>query len=419
MKARNRIIMSITLILSLILLTAVPAASVGLGVSPQEFVIEDALRGNIYQETITVFNPDDVENTYGLSVSDNFIDWVKYYYPDNPDKQITSLTISARSNQSILVEIAIPADAPNGNYKGQLQVKTSTGEAGEMGDSSGVGVGMQIPVMLDVTVTGTQIISGVVGNMKVEDTEVGYPLRIGVVFENTGNVAVKPLINTIILYNDQDVADLSIGDTQVPIRKSQVIEMEWDTTGTPPDKYSAKVEVILNGEVLAEEVLDFEILPLGTFSRSGELKGIEIEGSKIVNMTSKIKATFFNSGQIDAMAGFSGEVYLGGNLIDVITSDQLLVRKGHEEILTAYFKPELPGEYTILGHVNFEGKKSEIKEVSLVVEELTDITLSPAENDENQDGSNSPIMVYAIIGVVMAALVCVIGVVAVKKRKSG
>jgi len=67
-------------------------------------------------------------------------------------------------------------------------------------------VGMQVPILVHIEVTGTQVITGNVNDILADDVEVGYPLRLIVIFQNTGNVAAAPLIEATITYNGEDVA---------------------------------------------------------------------------------------------------------------------------------------------------------------------------------------------------------------------
>jgi hypothetical protein len=402
----------------------------GLGVTPPELTITDALRGNTYEENIIVFNTDNVTHNYGLTTTDSLASWVSYYLPDDPDTAITSIEVAGRDengvgSKAVLVKIAIPADTPNGAYDGQLLVTGIPEEAG----SSGVGVGMEVPVLVHIEVTGTQIISGKVSDILAEDVEVGYPLRIIVMFQNTGNVAEAPTIETTITYRGEDVANFISDSTQVAPGKAGNIEVEWDTTGYGgPEavEYTAKVVVSLNGEVLKQKAIVFNILPLGQLTRSGEITDVTIEGSTVVGITCKVEATFKNTGQIDTNVYFTGEAYLGDTFIQVITSDTLLVKRGQEGVLTAYYNPEQGGDITLKIQANYEGKLSEIKEVAVKVIILHDITLSPKPSEEAQTQASSTALatqsqssapLYGAVGAIVVIIAGIFGVGTLRKRK--
>jgi len=405
-----------------LLMTAVPAAAaVGVGVTPPFLDIDDALRGTTYEEYITAFNTDNSSaNTYGLAASGDISGWVSYYLPDSPDTAITSIDIPASGTQTILVKIAIPADTPNGAYDGMLSITATAKAPGE----NGVNVSVDAPVVVTIQVTGTQNISGKVNDILAYDVEVGYPLRLIVMFENTGNVEAAPLIEAAIVYQDIEVDTFSSNSTKVAAGTTGNLEAEWDTTGNAPAEYTAKVTVSLDGKVLMQKDVPFNILPLGELTRSGDLKDVFIDNAAIVGKPLKVQATFANTGQIDTNVYFTGEVYLEGNLIQVMTSDTLLVRPGQQEVLTAYFTPEQAGDLNIKVQANYEGKKSNIEEINIrgiAVKDIvsptksSEVTSTTATTTETQSSSSLPI--YAAAGAVVVVLGGIFGVGAIRKRR--
>jgi len=78
-------------------------------------------------------------------------------------------------------------------------------------------------------------------------------------------------------------------------------------------------------------------------------------------------ANFENTGEIDTMAKFKGEIYHEGNLLDVLESDEMFVEAGETANLVSYYKIMEPGSYTIRGRVLYSGKETEEKEVSFSV----------------------------------------------------
>jgi len=287
-----------------------------------------------------------------------------------------------------------------------------------------VSVGVEAPVVVTIQVTGTQNISGRVSDILAYDVEVGYPLRLIVMFENTGNVVAAPLIEATIAYKGTDIASFSSNNTIVAAGKAGNLEAEWDTTGNAPTEYTAKVTVTLDGNVLMQKDVPFNILPLGELTRSGELKDIIIDNAAIVSKPLKVQATFANTGQIDTNVYFTGEVYLEGNLIQVMTSDTLLVKHGQQEVLTAYFTPEQAGDLNIKAQATFEGKKSNIQEINITAIALGDIVSPPKSSEvitttatttETQSSSSLPI--YAAAGAVVVALGGIFGVGVYRKSK--
>ena len=86
-----------------------------------------------------------------------------------------------------------------------------------------------------------------------------------------------------------------------------------------------------------------------------------------MNIVIKVVAHFKNTGEIDTMAKFKGEIYHEGNLLDVLESEEMFVEVGETANLVSYYKILKPGNYTIRGRVYYAGKETEEKEVSFSV----------------------------------------------------
>lgn len=82
-----------------------------------------------------------------------------------------------------------------------------------------------------VEVVGEQILTGNVRSISAQDTEVGYPLRIKVDFENTGNVNAKPEIKTAILKDGIEIDSFTHTKACVKPGLRSIISVEWNTTG--------------------------------------------------------------------------------------------------------------------------------------------------------------------------------------------
>ena len=119
----------------------------------------------------------------------------------------------------------------------------------------------------------------------------------------------------------------------------------------------------------------------------------------------KVCAVFTNTGQIEVWAEFNGEVYLGGELIEVIKSEKLLVKRDSTENLAAYFTPQQTGEYSVKGYVLFEGKKTNVLETKVTIGNELD------ETDDNPFN-----MIIPIAGGIIV-LPVVIGFLLLRKRK--
>ena len=361
-KSLLTVIIAVGLILSLLLpLLASTVNAGGIGLAPRKIIVHDALRGSEYERTIMVFNICNTTLTLSLNASGDAGSWISFYEEDNPNTPTETITIEDE-NATLLLKIKVPEDATNGAHNASILLKSvpTTG-----GTGSGVVFGINADVSVEVT--GTQILTGIVKYITTRDTEVNYPLRTQVMFQNTGNVIANPEIKTVITKDGAFVDSFIYADTEIKPGITDTISREWDTTGMESGDYVANVTISLDGEILAEQERPFKLLPIGTLSRQGDLTEISYEGLPLVGTTVKILATFVNTGEIDTRAKFIGEVYVDGNLIDTISSEELLVPVRETETLTAYLKIEKGSSYVIKGQALYEGKTTETKELSFDV----------------------------------------------------
>jgi hypothetical protein len=276
-----------------------------------------------------------------------------------------------QSKQRILVKITIAEDAPNMIYNSTIYIKNIPPETA-VGAGAGAHSVVRMKVDASIAVTGTQILKGAVKSISTANTEIGYPLRIMVEFQNGGNVIATPAITCCITKNSTIIDTFVHDETGIKPDKLGTITVPWNTTGHEPEDYNVSVNVSLGGEMLASDVLPFSILPYCTFTRTGELKSVFIEGKPVVNCIIKVIAEFENTGTIDIRAKFIGEVYCDGALIDIVESDERSVAVAETVDLISYYKIPGPGDYMITGSVVYDGKETKNMNVSSNVPEPLD-----------------------------------------------
>ena len=382
------------------------AEGTGIGLAPVSIQIASALRGAAYDRSLVITNMGSIDTSYSLTAEGEASDWLSFYSNGGTIQQVV---VPALSTGIFEVKISVPEDAVNGQHKATLTV-TSLPDASSAGQAT---VAVAAVSHIDIIVSGTQVIAGNVTDISVEDVETGYPLKIQVFMQNTGNVEASPMITANITKNGITVGSLSKNNTKVRAGAGEFIIAEWDTTGNAAADYMAKVNVILDGKTISNRELPFKILPLGTLTRSGELKEIVVNGAAIVNLVTKMTATFANTGQIDTWAKFAGEIYKGDQLVDTFSGDELLIEKGTEANLVAYFKLADAGEYTIKGYVLYEGKQTEVKELTFTVivpqpGNVAEVipTVAPTQMAGEVIGNNGmPAYLYIIIGLAGATAI--------------
>ena len=270
--------------------------------------------------------------------------------------------------QRILLKIKIADDAPNNIYNSTICIKSIPPETTAGGGAVAQSV-VEMNVTATIIVTGIQILKGTVKSITTADTEIGYPLKIKVIFQNEGNVVAKPTIACCIAKNSSIVDTFVYAETGIKPGKTDTITVLWNTTGKEPGDYNVSVNVSLGEEALATKDLRFRILPPGTLTRAGELKLLYIEGDPLVNHVIKVIASFENTGMIDTMAKFKGEIYCNGEFVDVLEGEEMLIAVSETANLISYYKMTMPGDYLIKGTVIYEGKETDAKEASFAVPE--------------------------------------------------
>ena len=355
------------IIILLILIAMIqPVAAIGIGIAPADIFFNNALKGSEYESSVTIFNTDTEAMNFSLEASGNISDWISIYNLNDYDNTISSIDIPGKDKTTVVIRIKIPSDAANANYTGSIDAKSISDSNELKGSGQTLIIGASTKVTLSVT--GDQNIDGKVLGIFTENIEPGYPLKITTRFQNTGNVVVNPKIEVTILQDKNIINSFFHETTSVKAGITHPIIAEWKTTAVNiPADYTAKVDVLLNGNIIKSDELSFQILPVGTLTQSGNLTDIYVDGEPVVDNIVKVRAYFTNTGQIETKAKFSAEVYRDNKLTDTISSDELTVPKNEETVLIAYLKITEPGDYLIKGKVIYSGKETPVQEVSMKV----------------------------------------------------
>jgi hypothetical protein len=340
--------------------------AVGLGASPGNINVPDALKGAEYERTFTAFNTADEDGDFELNATGPGSEWITFYKAEDPETPVTIIHIKGHDQQRILLKIKIAEDAANMEYTPTIYVQSVPPKL-EGTEGAVAQAVLRIPVKATIQVTGTQILKGTVKSITTTDTEIDYPLKVKVLFQNEGNVVAKPKI-AVAMKKDGKLVDSIVHDeTGIKPDCEDTITVLRNTTGRETGDYTADVDVSLGGEVLTTKSLPFKILPFGSLTRQGELTSLTTEGDPLVGRVIKILADFKNTGKIDSRATFKGEVYRDDEFVDIIESDEMIVEVGETSRLTSYYKILSSGKYEVKGCVLYEGKETGTKEISFDV----------------------------------------------------
>jgi hypothetical protein len=384
--------------IGLIFVLVGPVAGAGIGISPAKLNYENVLRGGSMPGHFTIFNNADEELYFNLSVDGEGVseDWFSFE-PSSP------VRVPAKGNTKVKAVVNPPSDTPSGVYEATIYIRSTAKVEGEEGAAvMGVIPGMGLKTTIEVT--GTQILKGDVRDITARDVEKGYPLRIKLLFRNTGNVVAEPEISASITKDNISIADSLSSKDSVKPDETKTVSLEWDTEGRETGEYEADISVILGDDTLAEEEIKFNILPVGTLTREGKLLDLSYEGSPVVGRVLEINEVFKNTGEMDTYAKPNAKVFLYGDLLGVIEGEEKLIDVGTEVTLTCYLEITEPGNYKIAGFVAYGGKETEKKEISFDV-------------GEGEAHKNNSLLIYTISAIVIISTIILFGLLIRRRRR--
>ncbi|MHB0856419.1 MAG: COG1470 family protein [Anaerolineae bacterium] len=346
------------------------AQALGIAVAPATVALEDTLRGATYERMLYIMNPSEEAAEFTLDAEGYMAGWVQFFAPAADNAPLSRVAIAARERLGLVARFTIPGDVASGDYGGAIVVTRSGEEPSESGDD-GVALSVQVRVPLMARVTGTQILTGEVRGVSIQEVEVNYPLRVALLFRNTGNVIARPTIRIDLLREGRQVTSGVFADQEVHTSMMEWIHCALDTPNLEPGDVLARLTVSLNDQVIAEHEEPVKLLPVGTLTRSGELLEITAGSEPRTGQVLKVIARFRNTGRIETLARFEGELHHADRLLASFHSRDVMVLPGQDALLVSYVELSEAGAYRISGVVAYGDKRSQVGE--LVLENALDV----------------------------------------------
>ncbi len=274
---------------------SVASAVFAIGQMTEPIIINDVLKGQEIKDTISVTNSEDRVVEVKIQAEGQIAGWTTFYAIDDKDltHPITDLTLPARGPAKATVVFRVPDDAPNGTYKGVVAAISKLAEETQSNANSGAANVLQkIDREVTITVSGKEILKLEAAALPMKyGVPSGQPLQIKAIYDNQGNVAVKPdlqlkianIDNTTTLHNA--IYPYPDGEDAVKALERREFSnmVEWQTTGQPEGKYQAYVKVVLNGNLIKEENFQFDIISaeaaaavLGTNTSNGDSEAAQM-----------------------------------------------------------------------------------------------------------------------------------------------
>jgi hypothetical protein len=207
----------------------------------------------------------------------------------------------------------------------------------------------------------------------ISDVEAGYPLRFRAMVRNSGNVRMTPQIALEVVDADDNVVYQETFSEELTVYPNETGQLSREVSLSTRDlgegQYQARVSARAGDLDLGQRQSTFSILPMGTLTREGQLRDLRMTIAPAPGELGKVDVVFLNTGRIDTLARFVGELYHGDRLVDVLNTEEVLVPIREQRTLDLFFRANEPGDYLIRGKVNYQGKETDTRELAFVVTE--------------------------------------------------
>lgn len=269
----------LTLVFGVLIFSAVKVFAIGQISTP--IVVKDALRGQIIKETLHITNSKSVPLIFELKATGDIVDWAAFYKDEELKTPISELEVSPFFYNEAYVVLTVPADAPNGDYEGTIDVITNASRNEQ--SSQAASVNFSVSREVAIAVSGKEVVDLEAMIIPAEYiASADHPIKIRVIYQNHGNVAVRPdvhlkidseektIFNAIFPYPDSEDAVKAGERKELPL-------IEWQAAGQPEGKYRALAKVMLDKDVIKEERFQFDIISSGA---AAAVLGANTEGEE-------------------------------------------------------------------------------------------------------------------------------------------
>ena len=249
------------LIVGLTFLVSQSVLAIGLISNPIE--VESALRNESFQEILKIFNSEDAETVYKLKTEGDIEGWAKFYEEDDLETPITQILAPAKSYYDVIVIFTVPEDAANGESNGQLTIVLSPNEIEGEGSQASVRQSLSRDVYIKVT-DEENIVLEVSVIPHSYDLKKGENLNVRLIYDNQGNVSLKPQIQFKIKQNDKNIYNAIFPypegiEAAKPGAQHEVPALEIPTSNLKDGQYTAEIEFLHNNQIILTKDFRFNI----------------------------------------------------------------------------------------------------------------------------------------------------------------
>lgn len=263
----------VSAILAVFALLAFPLISSAIGQITEPIVVTDALRGQEIVKKMSLINSENAKIVFQVRAEGDIKDWTTFYNLDDMSAPITEVEIAPVFYHDVNAVFRIPADLPNGTYKGTLDVliipEKNTSNASAT-------VSTKISRSVSITVSDKEVIDVEFSAIPVSyAVNSGAPAQIKLIYNNKSNIAVKPevqlkvfdsankvIFNVVFPYPDGVDAVKAGEHKEMPL-------IEWQTAGQPLGNYLTETTALVNGQALKTTQITFTVQAGGLAALAG------------------------------------------------------------------------------------------------------------------------------------------------------
>lgn len=244
---------------------SLPLLASAIGQTTNPIVVDNALRGGEFQDTLIIINNDNEQVEVNLSVDGQIASWTKFYLPSDLKTPIQSFSLAKDGQANVIAVFSVPKDTANGDYAGYVGAGKKLGETAQNKDESSVSVQQKINREVKIKVTDTEIVKLLVSVIPdVYDLRSGENLSVRFIYDNQSNVALSPQIqfrikkddktvyNAIFPYPDGEEAVRSMAQHEIPALKIP-------TAGLENGKYIVEMDFLHNGKSILTQSFKFNV----------------------------------------------------------------------------------------------------------------------------------------------------------------
>jgi len=256
-----------------------------IGQATKPINIENALRGQEYDQSVIIVNTENKQVTVDVSARGAIAGWTNFYAKSEMRIATTTCNIPSGEKLTLTAIFRIPDDAANGKYAGSIAVFQRAGESTE---ATSTVVAQEVLREVNIVVSDKELIDLTVSAIPESyETYPGRDLPVRLIYGNTGNVAISPQVQIRIVRDEEILSNVILpypeGLSAIkPGASQEISDVKLATEKLAGGKYVAKMDFLINGQPKASDSFSFSVnenqarqiagMQLGSWAEMGSVR---------------------------------------------------------------------------------------------------------------------------------------------------